>query len=57
MKLLLAFLNFLIKNTNLQAPVGTVAAHFTTKTTYSKKAIYFLSVMSYSTNQLKSYML
>ena len=55
MKLLLAFLKFLIKNTNLQ--IGTVVAQCTTKTTYLKKAIYFFSIMSYSTNHLKSYML
>ena len=55
MKLLLAFLKFLIKNTNLQ--IGTVVAQCTTKTTYLKKAIYFFSIMSYSTNQLKFYIL
>ena len=35
----------------------TVVAQFTTKITNSKKAIDFLSLMSYSVNQLKSNML
>ena len=35
----------------------TVIVQFTTKTTHSKKAIYLLSLMSYSISKLKVYML
>ena len=37
--------------------LATVVAQFTTKTTNAKEAIYFLSVMSYSTNKLKVYII
>ena len=51
------FWNFLLKTQIYKLLVGTVVAQCTTKTTYLKKAIYFFSIMCYSTNQLKSYML
>ena len=35
----------------------TVVVQFTTKTTNSKTVVYFLSLMPYSINKLKSYML
>ena len=37
--------------------MATVVAQFTTTTTNSKKAVYFLSIISYSVNKLKVYML
>ena len=37
--------------------LATVVAQFTTTTTNSKKAVYFLSIISYSVNKLKVYML
>ena len=51
------FWDFLLKTQIYKLLVGAVVVQCTIKTTYLKKGIYFFSIMCYSTNQLKSYML
>ena len=53
----LFFTKVLIKNKNLQTRLRLLVAQFTAKTTNAEKAIYFLSIMSCSTNKLKSHRL
>ena len=49
--------NFLLKEKITNSLLVTVIAQFTAKTTNSEKAIYFLSIMSFSINKLKSHLL
>ena len=48
---------FLLKPKITNSLLVTVIAQFTAKTTNSEKAIYFLSIMSFSINKLKSHLL
>ena len=48
---------FLLKTKITNSLLVTVIAQFTAKTTNSEKAIYFLSIMSFSINKLKSHLL
>ena len=51
------FWDFLLKAQIYKLLVDAVVAQYTIKTTYLKKGIYSFSIICYSTNQLKSYML